>query len=471
MRVCLICEGSYPYIAGGVSGWVQMLVKEYADIEFVIWSIATTKEEMHEYKYELPNNVIEVQTLYLGEYMFKESRRTVKQRKENRQVLKMLINESPEKTDWNRVFEFIKKYKNNLVEVLMGVDFYEVCVEYYKNSYNRTVFSQFLWTMRSMYFPLMTALSGILVEADIFHAVSTGYAGVLGSFASYIHNKPFLLTEHGIYTREREEEIIKSKWVDGSFKGIWIQFFYKLSQMAYARANQVFTLFENNKLLQIDLHCPADKIKIIPNGVEFDTLNALVPQKKDSIYYTIGAVVRVVPIKDIKTMLYAFDQVKEKIPYARLFIIGPYEEDPVYYEECLSLVEMMQIKDVIFTGRVDIKEYLPLFDVMLLTSISEGQPLAVLEGMAVKIPQVCTNVGNCKGLLLGEAQEDLLGEAGMIVPVMDVFAIAKALISLEKNPKLRERMGEVGAKRVNTYYKKQYFLKAYKDIYLEMKGN
>lgn len=465
MKVCLICEGSYPYVAGGVSSWIQMLVREYEDIEFVIWSIATTRKEMKEYKYELPPNIKEVQTMYLGDCIFRETGSKVASSRENKEVLKMIINGKSEETDWKQVFAFIKKHKNELVELLMGVDFYEVCLEYYKEEYNRTVFSQFLWTMRSMYFPLMFSLSGELVEADVFHAVSTGYAGVLGSFASYIQDKPFLLTEHGIYTREREEEIIKSGWVNGTFKGVWIQFFYSLSQIAYVGAKQVFTLFEKNKLLQIDLHCPPEKIKIIPNGVDADELKKLISKKKKSAYFTIGAVVRVVPIKDIKTMLYAFEQVKERVPHARIFIMGPYEEDPIYYEECLMLVESMNIKDVVFTGRINIKEYLPLLDAMLLTSISEGQPLAVLEGMAVKIPQVCTNVGDCKELLLGENEEPSLGSAGIIVPVMDALAIAKALILLEGNPKLCEQMGEAGFKRVNKYYKKQYFLKTYRDIY------
>lgn len=470
MTVCLICEGSYPYVAGGVSSWVQMLIKEYEDIDFVIWSIATTREEMHEYKYSLPGNVKEVRTLYLGDCVFEEKRGKIRPSKENKEVLRMLIKNDADKTDFNRIFEFIKQYKNHLVELLMSRDFYEVCVEYYKERYDRTVFSRFLWTMRSMYFPLMAALSGELAKADIFHAVSTGYAGVLGSFASYIQDRPFLLTEHGIYTREREEEIIKSGWVEDSFKEMWIRFFRSLSELAYIRAERVFTLFEDNRKLQIELNCPQEKLTVIPNGVDYESLRGIAEEKKESPYYTIGAVVRVVPIKDIKTMLYAFDRVKERAPHARLLIMGPYEEDMEYYEECLALGEALKLQDVTFTGRVNIKEYLPLLDVMLLTSVSEGQPLAVLEGMAAGIPQVCTNVGNCKGLLLGENESPALGEAGMLAPIMDAEAIAAALVYLERNKAIRERMGAVGCERVKKYYRKQYFLETYYNIYYEIYG-
>lgn len=36
MQVCLICEGSYPYVPGGVSSWVQMLCSQFQDVEFVV---------------------------------------------------------------------------------------------------------------------------------------------------------------------------------------------------------------------------------------------------------------------------------------------------------------------------------------------------------------------------------------------------------------------------------------------------
>ena len=67
MRVCLICEGCYPYVPGGVSGWIQMLCSEFREVDFVIWSIATTREEMPEAVYEMPMNVKELRTCYLGQ--------------------------------------------------------------------------------------------------------------------------------------------------------------------------------------------------------------------------------------------------------------------------------------------------------------------------------------------------------------------------------------------------------------------
>lgn len=116
----------------------------------------------------------------------------------------------------------------------------------------------------------------------------------------------------------------------------------------------------------------------------------------------IGAVLRVVPIKDVKTMLLAFDIVKQEMPGTRLKIMGNCGENPEYYQECLELLEELGTKDVEFLGQVNVKEHLSDIDLLLLSSISEGQPLAMLEGMAAEIPYIATNVGNCRALLEGE---------------------------------------------------------------------
>ena len=50
-------------------------------------------------------------------------------------------------------------------------------------------------------------------EADVYHSISTGYGGILATLGSLTYDKPLFLTEHGIYTREREEELLRAKWV------------------------------------------------------------------------------------------------------------------------------------------------------------------------------------------------------------------------------------------------------------------
>lgn len=472
MRVCLICEGSYPFVPGGVSSWVQMICTQFSDVEFVIWAIATTREEMSEYAYPIPENVKEIRTLYLGEATFKKSGQKVRLTRKEKEALKGLMGASVDAIDWAGVLDLAKRHPHSMSDLLMSEAFYDVCLEEYHRQDSKKVLLHFLWNFRGIYFPLMYLLSQDIPKADLYHAVSAGYAGMLGSCASYVEGVPFLLSEHGIYTREREEDIIRSNWVAGEFKELWIDFFKKLSFIAYQQASLVTTLFETNRSLQMELQCPPEKIAVIPNGVNAEDFAACrkTPEQKGAAArpITLGAVLRVVPIKDVKTMLLAFDIVKRAEPDVRLNIMGNCAEDPVYYQECQELLEELGTADVEFLGQVNIKEHLPKIDLLLLSSISEGQPLAILEGLAAEIPFVATNVGDCRALLEGEREDDQFGPAGVVVPVMNSEVMAQAILHLVRNPDLMAHMGQAGRKRVEAYYSREGMLDAFRTIYRQL---
>ena len=64
-------------------------------------------------------------------------------------------------------------------------------------------------------------------------------------------------------------------------------------------------------------------------------------------------------------------------------------------------MKQLKLENIIFTGRVDIVKYMEKLDFTILTSISEGQPLSVLESFAARRPCVTTDVGCCRELLEG----------------------------------------------------------------------
>ncbi|MDD2457771.1 MAG: GT4 family glycosyltransferase PelF [Eubacteriales bacterium] len=465
-RICLICEGSYPYVAGGVSTWIQMLVEQFSEYDFVIWSIATNRREMNEYKYNLPANLLDIRTVYLEDYPFKPGPGKQKLTENEREALKALVLDEDAAIAWQSILDLIQRYRLRLVDVLMGEAFFSLAVDLYQKEYSRTVFNDYLWNLRSMYFPLMKVLADDFPAADLYHAVSTGYAGLIGSVTAHVTKKPLIITEHGIYTREREEEIIKAEWVIGDFKMLWIRFFYKLARIAYLKADRVIALFEHNRNLQIELGCPLEKTQVIPNGVDLAVFATLPEPERNRASIRVGAVVRVVPIKDIKTMLLAFDHAQKQVPQLELVICGPLDEDLEYARECQQLLAELGTRQVSFAGRVQVRDHLAGFDLMLLTSISEGQPLAVMEGMAAGIAQVATHVGACQELLLGTKSDDL-GEAGRVVPVMDVERISQAIVELARNPSLRRQMGLAGQKRMQRLYQKNDFLRQYQELYAQ----
>ncbi len=465
MKICMIIEGAYPYVTGGVSSWVQQEILSMPEHEFIIVTLVTSREEKREIKYKLPDNVLELHEFYLQEEDYGRSSRRKHLDKNEREAFQSLFFGKDVK--WEPVFEYFMKEKISLDSLIMSEDFLKMAREYYCAHFDRLVFSDFIWTMRSIYFPLFSVMTSKLPEADLYHCLSTGYAGVIGSMGKYLFHKPLLISEHGIYTREREEEIIKANWVMGAYKDLWINQFRKFSDCAYYYADKVTCLYEGNRELQVEFGCPIEKTVIIPNGVDAKEYENIPQKDTNDSYINIGAILRVTPIKDVKTMLSAYAMAKEKNPKLKLWILGPLDEMPEYVQECKDMVTYMKIEDVVFTGQVNVKEYIGKMDFLVLSSLSEGQPLVILEGFAAHKPFVTTNVGDCKGLIYGNG--DGFGEAGIVVPVMNTTKMSEAMLLLAEREDRRIMMGEAGYRRVLLYDKKKIY-DTYREIYAELGG-
>lgn len=466
MKICMIAEGCYPYVIGGVSGWVHNLIKLFPEIEFNLVSIVADRSYRGRFAYKLPDNLTEVYEVYLqdvewvGNARVKSNRISLK-KKEVEALRSLIIGED---VDWVTVFRMFNRQDISVNNLLMSPQFLEITKEFYRLRYVNIIFSDFLWTLRSMYLPLFLALKFVPPKADIYHSVSTGYAGIIGCKAVSLYpDARLLISEHGIYTREREEEIIKAKWVQNVYKTIWIDQFRKMSKCAYYFGDLVTSLFEEARSLQLNLGCPISKTVITPNGIDTEAFKDIPMKDPDDPYINIGAVIRVTPIKDVKTMINAFYFAYKKQPRLKLWIMGPLDEDPEYVDECMELVRMLKAENIVFTGRIDTRDYIGKMDFLILTSISEGQPLSILEGFAAKKPCIATNVGNCNGLIHGE--NDSFGEAGIVVPVMNVSEIADAILKLANNPEMVKKMGENGYKRLMFRYRNAYMEETYRNIY------
>lgn len=462
MKICVFVEGAYPRTTGGVSSWLQYLMEQMPHHEFIVVSIAPRKREELTVKYPPPPNLKELREVYLEGYLDTEPTHNKRYSlsSEEKEAIFQLI--AGEETNWDALFDlFQKKRIDSIPDFLVSKDFYDIVYDLCSTRFPYVPFTDMFWSLRSMLLPLFITLDQDIPEADAYHSVSTGYAGILGSVAKHRYGKPLFLTEHGIYTREREEEIIKAKWIQGYFKDIWIQYFYNLSACTYRYADQVTTLFEKNRRIQVDLGCPAEKTRVIENGVDIGKFASI--QRRKLPGYHVGAVVRIVPIKDIKTMLQSFARVQERLPNSHFYLIGPYDEDKEYYEECLALGKALNLKNLIYTGNADVRTYLEFIDVLVLSSISEGQPLVILEAFAAGIPVVTTDVGACRELI--EGHHDDFGQAGAVVPLMHYQEMAEKIFTLLRSPALQIQYGDSGRQRVSTHYRIDQMIQKYDRLY------
>lgn len=467
--VCIICEGAYPYIVGGVSSWIHEIISSNPEHQFKLLCIIPNKE-FAKVKYELPKNLLSVDNIILNPEIdfsvFQVLKNKFAESKEREKIVEELLSFNKEiSTKCLDIIENIfKKDIGKPLEVILSKDYWNALIKNYEENYSGRNFNIYYWTYRNIILNLILIGQSKIPEADIYHPVATGYAGYVSALAKHRKLGRVVLTEHGIYPREREEEIIIAKWIDKEFKGIWIDYFYYLSKLAYEYSDVIVSLFEYNRQAQIEYGANRDKTLVIPNGIDIEGYSHIVREKREG--FNVGSVLRVVPIKDVKMMIKGFKLLSQRVAEAKLWIIGPYEEDKEYYEECVQLVNDLGLKEkVVFTGRVDVKEYYKFLDVMVLSSISEGQPLSILEAMACGIPIITTDVGNCREIVKGWAD---IGEAGSVIPPTAYTALGEELIKYAYNPQRIKEYGENGKRIVMEKYKKSYYINKYKEIYKEL---
>lgn len=479
--VCLILEGTYPYVAGGVSTWVHQLITSMKDIRFGIVTIAANSDPTRKLKYELPNHVLYLKEIYLHDYDFTDkARRNPKPR--DFELVKMAYEEFARKqyTSCDNLIRCFQGDKScfDANSIFSSLEIWKLMLYFYEKRGEDISFLDYFWTWRGIHLPLIQVLQSEIPFAKIYHAVSTGYAGLVGVMAKIVHQGKYFLTEHGIYTHERMLEISQAGWIYEKemrqyraqrelsfFKQWWVSTFRVMSQISYTYADRIFTLFEGNKMREILEGADPKKVTIIPNGIEIKKFADFKREKKPNPQ--IALIGRVVAIKDIKTFIQSAKIILVKHPNAQFYVLGPLTEEEDYYQECKSLVEALHLEDKItFTGPVIVSDYLQFLDVVVLTSISEAQPYVILETGVVGIPMVATDVGACREMLEGRSHEDrLLGRSGWVTEVANPTATAEAVVQLLNDKALYEQCSQAGIERTRCYYDIDDLLSRYLNIY------
>lgn len=480
--VCMILEGSYPYIAGGVSTWAHEMITSHDHLTFHVISIVP-RDEKPVMRYTLPRNVRGMSTIYLQQLEEGQMLPTAEMEKIFDSIHTPLVNLTTGRAslqDFRKIMEAVAPYEGKIGSKVMlnSEEAWNLMLSMYETSFPQTSLLNYFWSWRSVLGGLYSLMVAELPQAGCYHALSTGYAGLLGACAKIKTGKPLILTEHGIYTNERRIEIAAANWLEEgdshsmtidrihlSLRDLWSSSFANYSRICYQACDHVITLFSGNQIAQIADGADAEKMSIIPNGIAVEQF-ASIP-KRQHASPTIAMIGRVVPIKDVKNFLRAVSALHQSIADLRVYIMGPTDEDPEYFEECKSIVEYFVLQNVItFTGRVDIKEYLSEVDVLVSSSISEAQPLVILEVGAAGIPTVATDVGACREMILGKPDEEpALGAGGVVVSPSNPQALAQGIFSLLTDKELYSKCSDAARKRVATYYNKQSQLTAYKNLY------
>ena len=264
------------------------------------------------------------------------------------------------------------------------------------------------------------AIADRIPEARVYHALSSAWSGAVAADVAARRRAPMLLTEHGIAWREARTWTTELETGRTPIAGIdWAAAIDALARQAYAGATHVTTVCEANARVQRAAGVTAE-ITVIPNAVPLPPRRTRVAP--DPTAPRVGLVGRVVPIKDIATFLRACALVREVATAATFVVAGPLDHDPAYVEACFDLRAQLGLTDAVtFAGTVDAPALVAELDVVVLTSRSEGAPLALLEAMAAGTPVVATDVGGCA---------EVVADGGVLTPVGVPRATAEAILGL-----------------------------------------
>ncbi len=480
--VCLILEGTYPYVSGGVSAWTHDLITRQDHLNFHIVSILPRDDEPT-LKYELPKNVTGLTKIHLQRLPAGSQLSAVKAKDMFDRLKQPLINLTTGVaglTDFQTIMEAVEPHRGVIGEkaLLDSEAAWALINSMYEASFVESSMLDYFWSWRAIMGGLGSLLAAELPTAKCYHALSTGYAGLLAARAKIETGKPVILTEHGIYTNERRIEIAGADWLEETaskamtidqtrknLRDLWIDTFTNYSRICYQASDHIITLFAGNQPAQLADGASPEKMRLIPNGVDIERYGSIARKAHDRP--TIALIGRVVPIKDVKSFLRAVAILHETMPDLRAYVIGPMDEDPEYVQECRAMCEYLTLqRTVTFTGRVTIDEYLPEIDVIAFSSISEAQPLVILEAGACGIPTVATHVGACSEMILGKPDEQpALGAGGVIVPLSNPQALAEGIFSLISDRDAYRECSEAMRNRVMHYYNKDDQHTAYQGLY------
>jgi len=212
---------------------------------------------------------------------------------------------------------------------------------------------------------------------------------------------------------------------------------------------------------------PASRVRVIYNGVRLAPFLAN-GQDRRAIRAQISlgpddfvamTVARLDYLKDHATAIRAMASLCRRLPSARLVLVGEGPEEPTIRR---LLAEFGLENAVRLLGlRKDVACLLQAADVFLLTSISEGIPLTLIEAMAAELPIVATDVGGVGEVVVAE-------ETGLLVPPRRPEMIAEHLLALAENPCRGREMGRRGRQRALDHFSDQTMLRAYRRLYRQM---
>lgn len=534
-------EGTYPYVGGGVSTWCHILCENITEVDWYLFAVVAEPCVDDRYKtFEMPH----IKERYLiplwgaeetAEYIDKRHFKDV-------HVSKLATTAEVIDTEFIPYFvSFLRGLEEPDLDMSeYGWAIYQMYHYFQRYDYNITFKSQQVWdAFRDFYldvfakselfaldppclFSVTTALRWLynmfmpiaaeVPDTTITHATIAASTAIAGVVSKFEYGTPFLLTDHGVYARER---YIACSTAPFDFYGrrflARLGIFY--SKICYYYSDIVAPCAHFNARWELPMGCVLDRhdpidfegwenTGIVPNLTEVPflrpTYDALVdydlmpPYEEDKTFpwirtiyngvdcdrfkpgekpehlrgmKTCVALARVFPLKDVLTMIESCAVAKRSIPDVKYIVYGSLKADPPYVQKCHDLIAELGLEDNFDLAGYHSKPNEAFWegDISVLSSISEGFPFTVLESMACGVPVVATDVGGCKEALgLGA------DATGLVVKPRDPEAFGAAVVEMLTNEPMRLEFARKARERIVRLFQTSTSVDAYRETYFRL---
>ncbi|MHC5559857.1 GT4 family glycosyltransferase PelF [Kocuria sp. U4B] len=470
----MITEGTYPVTTGGVSTWCDQLVTGMAEHEFEVTAIVATGREP--LVWSLPSNVEEVRSVA----MWGNWPAPLRWRNAARQRAEHLLNSM-----WDAVLgpddpanhaRFTEAIRG-LVEISEVMSISRLLAA--KGSVPALLAA---WTEqqqvpdgnRSLHVGeavmacnlvdrVLALVDTRLSPVDVVHATGNGPSALIGLAHMWRTGTPGLLSEHGVYLRERYLAMGKSR-LPWPVRRAVMAFMSALCRLAYREYPKILPVNRFNARWEKRLGAEEQKIETVVNGVDPQMFTAV---ESEPTVPTLSFVGRIDPLKDLETLIRAFGLVRQQISGARLRIFGPVQPSNIEYKnQLVALTAELGVSEAVtWEGpSAGSRPAIEAGNLVVLSSISEGLPFTVVEAMMCGRATVNTDVGGVSECLDDEQR------TGRLVPARDPKAFADACVELLTDDLLRRRMGRLARQYSLEKFDLQIFLNNYRSHYARVAG-
>ena len=469
-RVALCTEGTYPFSRGGVSTWCDQLVRGLSVHRFTV--LAVTGVAGRQPMWDRPPNVDEVVELACWDPRTHgpggwRPRTGPTPGPAEAELLRTLLDElagtgscTPAEADEMVAALVDSGGAGRLAAVLRSPAAVDVLCRSFADAGIAASLHDVAGTLDVLEHYLRP-IAGALPDADLYHAASNGLAGLVALAGSLRTGAPLILSEHGVYLRERHLEEPDAR-LGPVVREALLRFHRLLAGVVYRRAAHVLPVSAYNARWARRNGADAASITVIPNGVDPRRFGPVAKAAPGSEAPTVGFVGRIDRVKDPLTLIEAAAsmRVDGTVPSVRMWgEVATGQEELA--ESCRRRIAELGLDDVVtLEGRTDepASAY-ALADVVVSCSISEGLPFGLIEAMMCGRPIVATAVGGVP---------ELLGDAAVLVPPQSPRRLADACSELLADPDRRRELGRAARARALGHFDADAMLSAYRRVYRQL---